>query len=436
MRRNFIRFAIVTTMAVLGAFFVPLQASANLPTFSSSEIDAWQPGPWPGNTVSVPAGFPAGSVARLSWKFSGGPFTNSAESFTVPDLAGSTMYVRLSATIPGYADFEKFYVQLIQCKMPDLAVVFEPGLPTPNTPAIMRITDPVAGSTMNSFSGTYYSGLMVVETLTAGESYRITVQNGGLNNRGGLTMNRKKTNCFSQSLSINIPLGPKALGDRVFGPESGSAFRVGIPVVLKRFQLTSPNSKLTHHWRVNGVEVSTSESYTPRPSDVGKKVELSLDVIDSIAGWRATNSWAQEEFSNVVFPALPGYAPTPTPSPTPSASSSPVLNPQVPSQPRENVGGNPSQSPNPSPSVSQSAKPTTSPSPTSNPIPSAKPSSSPRAVIYSNCTALRKAFSNGVARDSKALSRYKLKTKPVLNSAVYSANARLDTDKDGLVCER
>ncbi len=437
MRRS-IRFAVVATLSVLGAFFVPLQASANLPTFSSSEIEAWQPGPWPGNTVSVPAGFPAGSVATLSWKFSGGPYTNSGVSFTVPELVGSTMYVRLTATIPGHADFVKSYIQLIQCKMPDLAVVFEPGFPTPNTPATMRITNPVPDATFKFEIPRFWDGYLNVQTVKVGEEYRLTVpkRTYSLANSGwDVKISRSKTQCFRQEASVFLPSGPQYLGEPVFGPETGSEFRVGIPVILKRFALTSGNTTLTYRWKVAGVEVATSPSYTPKATDVGKDVELDLEFRDSAAGWHVLQMMYRE-FHNVVLPAPPGYAPTPTPSPTPSASSRLVLNPQVPSQPRENVGGNPAQSPKPSPSVSQSARPSTSPSPTSNPIPSARPSVSPRAVVYNNCTALRIVFRNGVARDSSSLNRYKLKTKPVLNNSVYLANARLDTDKDGLVCER
>jgi hypothetical protein len=59
------------------------------------------------------------------------------------------------------------------------------------------------------------------------------------------------------------------------------------------------------------------------------------------------------------------------------------------------------------------------------------------STVYKNCTDLRKVFPSGVAKSVKSRNKGpSLKTKPLVNSKAYSANSRLDLDKDGLVCER
>ena len=56
---------------------------------------------------------------------------------------------------------------------------------------------------------------------------------------------------------------------------------------------------------------------------------------------------------------------------------------------------------------------------------------------YSNCTALNKVYPGGVAKSSKAKNKGgKTKNKPTVNSAVYTANASKDRDRDNIACEK
>jgi hypothetical protein len=58
------------------------------------------------------------------------------------------------------------------------------------------------------------------------------------------------------------------------------------------------------------------------------------------------------------------------------------------------------------------------------------------AKSFSNCSALNKAFQFGVAHSAKPVNKGRGPIeKPAGNPRVYSANKRLDTDKDGIACE-
>jgi hypothetical protein len=208
-----------------------------------------------------------------------------------------------------------------------------------------------------------------------------------------------------------------------------------------------------YFWYVDRALVQEGGTYAIKTSDVGKRLSLGrvycYDMRDSNKYWGfgqdnivATQEGGSfSEAASIMITPKPTATPTPTPSRTatplatvtprppvqPSPSSTPpVLNPQRPA---------PEASSTPRPSVSEQPTPKPSPSITNTPAPVKtvvpKPSST-----FANCTALRKRFVNGVARDAAALKRYSQRAKPALNNAVYKANIKLDTDNDGLACER
>ena len=63
---------------------------------------------------------------------------------------------------------------------------------------------------------------------------------------------------------------------------------------------------------------------------------------------------------------------------------------------------------------------------------------------FKNCSALNKVYPGGVAKTGgKDLTKKKgklvpakPKKSPVINDAIYSANPKLDKDKDGVACEK
>ncbi len=383
---------------------------------------------YPGMTLTSPdCKFPEGTSVSYIWSAGNLPIVRT-QSLTVPNLIGNQINLAIEATNPKFALYRIYFVGTIACLLPDFSLSVEGEKLTPKTPVIVRASSPEDGVsfTLNqTFPGTTQisNGVWKFEIMSGDREY-------GYNQVRNFSVRQAKANCHATSKSVSIPLKHQ-LGPIVIGPQTGELVRVGVPVVLKR-QAFSSTATIRYRWEVADQTVSTSSSFTPRISDLYKTVRLYLSIEDSALGLGLLEVSVDEEYSGVgvVYPALLSASPSPTPSPSASAPSTPGLNPQAPSQP----GNIASPSPRPLPSVSPSVRP--SPTPTTNPIPSARPSVSPRAVVYNNCTALRIVFRNGVARDSSSLNRYKLKTKPVLNNSVYLANARLDTDKDGLVCER
>lgn len=92
--------------------------------------------------------------------------------------------------------------------------------------------------------------------------------------------------------------------------------------------------------------------------------------------------------------------------------------------------------PAPSPTPSPTASPTASTTPA--PSDSATPTRADRAnQRFGSCTAMWRSFPGGIARSPKARNRgTALTRKPYVSGKGYSANSRLDVDRDGLVCER
>lgn len=75
-------------------------------------------------------------------------------------------------------------------------------------------------------------------------------------------------------------------------------------------------------------------------------------------------------------------------------------------------------------------------SPSSTPTPTPKPSAA-GPKVYKNCTTLNKDYKGGVAKSAKSKNKGKAtKFKPLVNSNLYEINRKLDTDKDGIVCEK
>ncbi|MFE6994941.1 excalibur calcium-binding domain-containing protein [Microbacterium sp. NPDC057659] len=64
-----------------------------------------------------------------------------------------------------------------------------------------------------------------------------------------------------------------------------------------------------------------------------------------------------------------------------------------------------------------------------------------RVVGYKNCTALNKVYKGGVAKAGVKYNKVNgknraFKVKPMINTALYNANRKLDRDKDGIACEK
>ena len=57
--------------------------------------------------------------------------------------------------------------------------------------------------------------------------------------------------------------------------------------------------------------------------------------------------------------------------------------------------------------------------------------SSLSAMMYKNCTELRKAYPRGVAKDAKSAKA----TGATVDAKIYNANKKSDRDKDGIACE-
>lgn len=60
-----------------------------------------------------------------------------------------------------------------------------------------------------------------------------------------------------------------------------------------------------------------------------------------------------------------------------------------------------------------------------------------KVKTYKNCTALNKDYKGGVAKSSKIKNKGgKTKYKPYVSAKLYSANKKMDRDKDGIACEK
>jgi hypothetical protein len=438
-------------------------AQANLPKLEPLSISSSHAA---GSTHSVTAGtlfsfsatFPTGTKVTM-WsggKSSDSPYTGGAITNLATEIASKSwaigrshsVQVQLYAEKNGFTNFIATWNFNVTC--PEIVEVRHDVKPSGTKITVTNVkdwpsltywvssSDPTSGSTAGFVTRNEIKDVAFFLRRNLGnDSVRFT-----------LTARDTRDGCHAFQQEMSAPLGLQSVvrmqSSGSVNVSPGDTVSLETATDVRALGYEWGNISWRYNWWLDGVLVKSNSPYTVQAADVGKVLDLEATAYynpDWNLSYKFGNLSSNQKFRSAdSVKVSPRVQPSPTvsalPTPSPSATSSPVLNPQVPSQPRENVGGNPSQSPNPSPSVSQSAKPTTSPSPTANPIPSAKPSSSPKAVVYKSCTSLRLKFKNGVARDSKALSRHKLKTKPVLNSSVYSANARLDTDKDGLVCER
>jgi len=56
------------------------------------------------------------------------------------------------------------------------------------------------------------------------------------------------------------------------------------------------------------------------------------------------------------------------------------------------------------------------------------------AATFKNCSQLNQVYANGVAKSAAAAK--KQKKAPKVSAAIYSANVKMDRDKDGTVCEK
>jgi hypothetical protein len=56
------------------------------------------------------------------------------------------------------------------------------------------------------------------------------------------------------------------------------------------------------------------------------------------------------------------------------------------------------------------------------------------AATFKNCSQLNKVYPHGVAKSAAASKKQKMT--PKVSAAIYSANLKMDRDKDGTVCEK
>ncbi len=94
-----------------------------------------------------------------------------------------------------------------------------------------------------------------------------------------------------------------------------------------------------------------------------------------------------------------------------------------------NSGGTSNPTPSPSPSTSPSQSPT--------PVPTVSPPVAVKPITYTSCAALNKKYLGGIAlnfgvRNKGAGMNYIAR----VDASIYSANFKLDRDRDGIACER
>jgi hypothetical protein len=78
------------------------------------------------------------------------------------------------------------------------------------------------------------------------------------------------------------------------------------------------------------------------------------------------------------------------------------------------------------------ATPSPTPSVTATPLPNVS-----KAVVYKTCALLIRKYPGGVAQSYKVRNKGASMSRiPYVDSAIYKANIKLDTDKDGIACER
>lgn len=56
------------------------------------------------------------------------------------------------------------------------------------------------------------------------------------------------------------------------------------------------------------------------------------------------------------------------------------------------------------------------------------------AATFKNCSALNKAYPNGVAKSAAAAK--KQKKMPKVSKSIYNQHLKMDRDKDGTICEK
>ncbi len=387
------------------------------PRFEMSQVS-------PGQVLTAPdCQFPAGTTFTYTWFVAGVSASNSG-SFTVPERVGNGIELLIIAANANFNRTNIRFLGSILCKLPEFSISADRPYLTPKSPVIVTANSSDPAATFSYYGDT--NPQMSVTLLSRGV-WKLEISSAfqGFMKDHSFTVRHSKTNCITDYKSLRFPLGHQ-IGPVVFGPLSGDVLRVGTPFGLKRLALSS-TATVKYQWEVGGKYYTTS-TYTPTQSDLGQTVILMITVDDPAAGWpQLVISVAYEYGSGrTIYNALPAASSTPTPTPT---------QPAVGNGNSGGIGPKPTPIENPSPSQ----RPTQSSSPYATPVKTvvpAKPVAPVVARAYASCTALRAVFVNGVARDATALKRYKAKAKPILNNSVYRLNIKLDTDKDGLACER
>lgn len=382
----------------------------------------------PGQILSAPdCKFPTGTTFTYNWFVSGTIQSNSA-TYTVPDRLGAKIELMIYASHPGYNTTSIRFIGTILCKLSPFSISTDRTYLTPKSPLTITATSADPNVTF-TYSRDSNPQLTVTPISRGVWKLEISSAYSAFGRSDSFRVTQSKPNCMADAQNLNLPLGYQ-LGPVVFGPLSGDVLRVGTPIGLKRLAAPSTTT-VRYEWEVGG-KIYTTPTYTPTQTDLGQRIWLVLKVDDASAGW--SPGWVSVDYEFGSGATISASLSLPSPTPISTAIPSPIA-----SAPSTNPGNQGGSAPTPVISPTQSPKPSQSSSPSSAPAKTQAPSvtTAPKvANAYTSCSALRKVFVNGVARDAAAIKRYSLKTKPVLQNAVYKANIKLDTDKDGLACER
>jgi hypothetical protein len=364
---------------------------------------------------------------------------------------GRTTTVFIYATKPGYKDWNAFWTINVSCPEPVNIEYRHSGNKTrvniSNPNPFVTYSVPWA-SVKKDATRQVTSSASSIEIAVLEDSHKPSVTGTYF-----LKAVYKDSDCPVMEREISTQVGTMQ-GSVGISSSGGGSFNPGdiASINTSGASLTS-SCDWKYLWYVDRALVQEGGTYAIKTSDVGKRLSLGRVYCYNTSNSRTYWGFGQDnivptqeggsfyEAASIMITPKPTATPTPTPSRTatplatvtprppvqPSPSSTPpVLNPQRPA---------PEASSTPRPSVSEQPTPKPSPSVTNTPAPVKTVVPNPSST-FANCTALRKRFVNGVARDAAALKRYSQRAKPALNNAVYKANIKLDTDKDGLACER
>jgi hypothetical protein len=313
-----------------------------------------------GAVLRVNFSVPAGTVVEYHWRLNGVEFSNNSPTVTVPNSPGSTLHVYVVLNLSGYEQTTYGWSpMLIPCEQKPFTVSVDKNYLSPNSPITLTMT---GGESDSTFDVRANNSSKASLTKISRTTFRATTNATYAPRNEVITFNVEqiKANCATNRSSVSGILHGWQIGPATFGPSQGEFVRVGVPVVLKNFEPSSSTLRiLGYEWFVGGL-VSTSSSYIPTKSDVGKTLQLSIRVSDPASGWPDYSfSIYSGPSGDTIWDALPVSSPTPQPSSTNSPTSKPgPQQSQAPVQPNT-----PLVTSTPIPTPTKSANVTSAPSP-------------------------------------------------------------------------